>query len=332
MRVRNEGMTTSGNQQRLLGGSGLIVPALGVGTNKWGSIREKSSTAIFQTFQAYLDSGLAFFDTAEVYAGGNSERVLGSCMRRDTRPAFIASKFAPFPTRLSPHSLMDALDASLSRLGLEQIDLYMVHWPYTLLRIEALMDMLALAVRIGKVRAVGVSNYDARQMRRAAARLSRYNVPLAANEVHYSLLHRLPETNGVLDTCRELNVALIAYRPLESGLLRTPANKPISTVQPARRSARIPLPGQRNRQEQFTRLQQTLATIADCHNQTVSQVALNWLLRKDDLIIPIPGSTSVNHVLENLGTLDWTLSDDEFAEIDRVSALWKKQPERRFEE
>ncbi|HET8845196.1 MAG TPA: aldo/keto reductase [Ktedonobacteraceae bacterium] len=321
-------MTTPIDSQRILGASGLGVPALGIGTNKWGSSRGKSNAEIFRTFQAYLDSGMAFFDTAEVYGGGNSERVLGNCMRKDTRPVFIASKFAPFPTRLSSHALMDSLDASLGRLGLEQIDLYMIHWPYTLLRIDALMDMLALAVRIGKVRAVGVSNYDARQMRRAAARLARYNVPLAANEVHYSLFHRLPETNGVLETCQELNVALIAYRPLESGLLQGQADQPALPALSGQRTSLLPLPGQRTRQEQSAKLRETLQTIASRHNRTISQVALNWLLCKDELVIPIPGSTSVTHVLENLGTLSWKLSDEEFTEIDQASDLWRKRAER----
>ena len=88
-----------------------------------------------------------------------------------------------------------------------------------LLSVERLMDWMAEAVHTGKILAVGVSNFSAQQMRRAAARLARYEIPLAANEVHYSLLHRQPEANGVLDACRELDVALVAYRPLEGGRL-----------------------------------------------------------------------------------------------------------------
>jgi aryl-alcohol dehydrogenase-like predicted oxidoreductase len=341
--------------QRALGSSGLMVPALGVGTNKWGEARGQKNVAVFQAFQVCLEAGLAFFDTAEVYTRGNSERLLGDCMQRDPRPVVVASKFAPLPTRLSPSTLMDALDESLSRLGVESIDLYYVHWPYTMLSLDALMDMMALAVRIGRIRAVGVSNFSARQMRHAVARLARYNIPLAANQVHYSLLHRLPEANGVLDTCRELNVALVASQPLESGRLynlekaavvsalgeeaeieetegangEVEATQIKLTPEPVSDSRANPLlsavPGHRRKQEQLERLRTVLSTIAQTHNRTISQVALNWLLQRDEHIIPIPGATSARHVRDNLSTLEWSLSEAEFEELNRVSAPWKKE-------
>jgi aryl-alcohol dehydrogenase-like predicted oxidoreductase len=175
----------------------------------------RNDEAVFQTFHFLVDAGVNFFDTAEVYGFGKSERLLGACLQRYPRPVVIASKFALYPTRLLRHQFMNALDASLSRLGRQMIDLYYVHFPYTLLSIETLMDMIAQAVEAGKIRAVGVSNFGAEQMHRAAARLEKYGIPLAANEVRYNLLHRQPEVNGVLAACRELNVALVAYRPLE---------------------------------------------------------------------------------------------------------------------
>jgi aryl-alcohol dehydrogenase-like predicted oxidoreductase len=314
---------TQANQQRALGGSGILVPALGLGTNRWGAGRGKNNAAIFETFQTYLDTGQAFFDTAEVYTGGKSERLLGDCLRRDNRPVpvIISSKFAPLPNRLSPHSLMDALDASLKRLEVETIDLYHVHWPFTFLRIDALMDMMALAVRTGKIRAVGVSNYNASQMRQAAARLTHYEIPLASNEVHYSLLHRQPETNGVLTACRELNVALIAWRPLEGGKLKIQTHPASTATKPVRGK---PSSSKSDKQEQLANLQHTLSTIAAAREKTVSQVALNWLLLRDEHVIPIPGATTSQHLLENLGALGWQLSDEEFTEIDRASSPWKK--------
>ena len=134
-----------------------------------------------------------FFDTAEIYNRGKSERLLGSCLRRKPQTVVVASKFAPYPTRLSRRQFMRALDHSLGRLGLETIDLYYIHFPFTLLSVETLMDMMAEAVEAGKVRAVGVSNFNARQMRRAATRLARYHLPLAANP---SSLRLVPSTAG----------------------------------------------------------------------------------------------------------------------------------------
>ncbi len=195
------------HQYRSLGTSGIMVSPLGVGTNKW--MQGRNDEPVSQVAQSFLDAGGNFFDTAEVYGLGKSERLLGTCLQQNTRPVVVASKFAPWPYRLSCRQFMDALDASLSRLGLPAIDLYYIHWPFTFLKVETLMDMMAQAVEAGKVRAVGVSNFNAGQMRRAAARLARYDIPLAANEVHYSLLHRKPEVNGVLDACRELDVALV---------------------------------------------------------------------------------------------------------------------------
>ena len=318
------------DQQRILGASGLEVSALGVGTNRWGAQLTKDESSVLPAFQAALDAGLTFFDTAEIYNAGGSERVLGACIGHDSRPVVLASKFAPLPNRFSPHTLIDALDASLERLNVETLDLYHIHWPYAFMRLDALMDMMALAVRIGKIRAVGVSNFSAKQMRQAAARLARYNVPLASNEVHYSLLNRQPEVDGVLDACRELNVALIAYRPLARGLLKAQesekhrAAEPENTRAPSGIISRFQKRARVRRQEEMARLQSVLAEIAQAHEKTTSQVALKWLLQRDEHIIPIPGSTSAEHIAENIGALGWQLSEEEFALLDQASAPWKK--------
>jgi len=281
-----------------------MVSPLGVGTNKW--MQGRNDEPVSQVAQSFLDAGGNFFDTAEVYGLGKSERLLGTCLQQNTRPVVVASKFAPWPYRLSCRQFMDALDASLSRLGLPAIDLYYIHWPFTFLKVETLMDMMAQAVEAGKVRAVGVSNFNAGQMRRAAARLARYDIPLAANEVHYSLLHRKPEVNGVLDACRELDVALVAYYPLEAGRLKS---KETSSTSSTSISAK-----------QEGELRKTLTEIANKRGKSVSQVSLNWLLRRDKHVIPIPGATSARHVLDNVDMLSWEMADEEFAAIDQASS------------
>jgi aryl-alcohol dehydrogenase-like predicted oxidoreductase len=297
------------SQYRALGNSGLTVSPLGVGTNRWK--QGTNTVAAYQAFQASVDAGVNFFDTAEVYSGGQSERLLGTCLQQDRRPVLIASKFAPLPTRLSRRQFLRALDASLRRLGVQTIDLYYLHWPFTLLRIETLMEWMAQAVEAGRIRAVGVSNCSAVQMRRAAERLDRYQIPLAANEVHYSLVHRQPEASGVLEACQELNVALVAYRPLEGGQYTSSAARGASSGSPsaAGRNSKAPAP-----------LEETLQAIAQEHGTSSSQVVLNWLLRRDAHVIPIPGTTNARHALENAEALSWVLSDDEFAAIDQLSA------------
>jgi aryl-alcohol dehydrogenase-like predicted oxidoreductase len=284
-------------QLRSLGATGIAVPPLGIGTNKWSS--GKNDQTVLEAFRAYQDEGMNFVDTAELYGFGKSERLVGASVKHDGRQTIIASKYMPFPL----HGFMKALDGSLARLGVPAIDLYYLHYPFT--NIEAVMDQMAQAVQAGKIRAVGVSNFNAVQMRRAAERLARYNIPLAANEVYYHLLHRQPEVNGVLEACRELNVALVAFRPLANGQL-------VSNASPSRR-------GKVNEA-----LHNTLQTIAQQRGKSMSQVALNWLLQRDEHIIPIPGATSARHARDNAETLTWQLSEEEFRAIDQASSPTKR--------
>lgn len=270
---------------RPLGRSGVHVPALGVGTNRWG--RGRGADQLAPVFSAALDTGANLFDTAEIYVG--SEQTIGACLRRDPRPALVVTKFAPYPTRLSARSFHKALEGSLARLGVDAVDLYLIHFPFSMVGIPSLMDRLAEAVQAGKARAVGVSNFSARQMRAAAERLERHGIPLAANEVQFSVFHRDPERNGVLAACRELDVTLIAYRPLAGGRAR-PAG---------------------------SALDGTLAGIARARQRTVAQVALAWLLCQDERIVAIPGATSVEHLRQNIGAAGWTLGGDELAALER---------------
>jgi len=272
---------------RPLGRSGLDVPALGVGTNRWG--RGRGADQLAPVFSAALDAGAKLFDAAEVYLG--SEKTIGACLRRDPRPALVVTKFAPYPTRLSARSFHKALGGSLAHLGRDSVDLYLIHFPFSVVGIPSLMDRFAEAVEAGQARAVGVSNFSARQMRVAAEHLDRHGVPLAANEVQFSVFHRDPERNGVLSACRELDVALIAYRPLAGG------DRPEGSA-----------------------LDRTLAGIARARQRSVAQVALNWLLCKDERIVAIPGTTRTEHLRENVGATDWTLSDDELAALEASSA------------
>ncbi len=312
-------------EQRQLGATEIIVPPLGVGVWSWGDKgfwgygATHTQDDVFQAYQACLDVGLNFFDTAEMYGDGESERILGECRRKDGRPISIASKFAPLPTRLSAHSLLTALDASLERLGVSSIDLYQIHWPYTLLKTNDLMDALAQAVRAGKVRAVGVSNYGAAHMREAQARLARHDIPLASNQVHYSLLHRKPEKNGVLDACRELNVTLIAYSPLEQGLLSgkyrvNDADTP-TMVGPRRF---MPAFGIRRRRK-IEPLFEVMEGVAQVHGKTIAQVALNWLVTKDQCIVPIPGAKNRRQAQDNAGAIGWSLTQAEHDQISQAA-------------
>lgn len=309
-------------QTSALGATGITTSALGAGTWQWGDRRfwgyggAYAEDAVAAAYAASRRAGITFFDTAEIYGSGVSETLLGAFVRADPERErlVIATKYAPLPARLTGGTVARALDASLKRLGMERVDLYQVHWPYSLIRLDTLMSALADQVHAGKVRAIGVSNYSARAMRRAHELLARRGVPLASNQVHYSLLHRQPEWNGVLAACRELDVRLIAYSPLEQGILTGKFH--------ADASAR--LPHLRRLQSGYgpTKLRaalpliEALRALGEAHGgKTPAQVALSWLMRQGAL--PIPGAKNAAQAEANAGALGWELSDEEVVRLSK---------------
>ena len=214
-----------------LGTTDVVVPRMGVGVMTWGdpSGRARWTPAKLaygggpanrdeeqRAFDAGVAAGATLFDTAEMYGAGASERRLGELAHG--RDVLIATKFPP--NMLSRADAMPrALERSLELLQRSTLDLYMHHYPSRRVSIPRLMNLMADAVEQGKVRAVGVSNYSADQMRLAHRVLADRGVPLASNQIEYSLLHRQPETDGVIDACRELGVTLIANQPLANGAL-----------------------------------------------------------------------------------------------------------------
>ena len=303
-----------------LGASPLRVSPLGVGTWQWGDRSiwrfgtDYTRTDCEAAYASSRAAGITFFDTAEVYGRGTSETILGALVRKDPAPVVVATKFAPLPGRLTPASVGRALEASLRRLGLPAVDLYQVHWPFTLLSLDALMLALADQVEAGRVRAVGVSNFSARQMERARTVLARRGIPLASNQVSYSLLHRDPERNGVLEACRQLDVRLIAYSPLSQGALSgkyhegTPVRGPRRVMAPFRSAAL----------HASAPLIQRMREIGAAHGgKTPAQVALNWLMCRGAL--PIPGAKSAAQAAANAGALGWELTDDEYAQLSALS-------------
>jgi aryl-alcohol dehydrogenase-like predicted oxidoreductase len=290
---------------------------LGVGTWAWGDRaiwrygRDYGEDDVHAAFEAAASAGVRLFDTAEIYGGGESERLVGRFVRQSRQPVLVATKFFPYPWRLFVRgSLLTALRASLDRLGLERVDLYQVHWPLLLLN-TVWADELAEAVHTGLVGNVGVSNFGGRDLRRMQRALDRRGVRIVSNQVHYSLLHRAPEHDGVLQTCRAMGVRVIAYSPLEMGLLggryspehQPPWRRRIQSLRVLGRAWRV-LPVVRD--------------LATRHGRTPAQVALNWLICHG--AVPIPGAKSAEQARQNAGALGWRLDADEVAHLDRIAA------------
>jgi aryl-alcohol dehydrogenase-like predicted oxidoreductase len=178
---------------------------------------------------------------------------------------------------------------------------------------------MADAVAAGKVRAVGVSNYSARQLRIAHAALAERGVPLASNQVEYSLLHRAPEVNGVLDACRELGITLIAYQPLAQGVLT-------GKYRPGDRPKGIRRFGRYFRGDGLKKVQPVMARlreIGEGHARTPAQVALRWLMEQEG-VLPIPGAKNGRQAASNAEALSFSLVDAEIEALDQATTAWRR--------
>lgn len=290
---------------------------MGLGAWQWGDRfvwqygHGYGDVEVHQAFLASLNEGIRFVDTAEVYGNGRSERMLGQFLKETDQPVLIATKFFPLPWRFRKTALPRALKGSLTRLGVESADLYQIHSPSPLLSIDTMMDGLAECIKSGLTRTVGVSNFSQTQMLAAYSSLARHNIPLASNQVHYSLLNRTVEKNGILARCKELGIRLIAYSPIEKGLLS------------GKYSVDSPPPGVRNRSyasllPKIGPLLKLMTEIGQDHGgKSNAQVALNWVICKGGLVIP--GAKNAEQAQQNAGALGWRLTDEQVSRLDEIS-------------
>lgn len=311
-----------------LGPKGPEVPALGMGTWAWGdSLFWQYGSAygadeVRAAFDASLAAGVNFLDTAEVYGLGKSESLIGEFIQTTQQPVIVATKYMPVPWRFSKQSVADALTASLRRLKLPSVTLYQVHWPFDfLLGQESLMNALADEVEQGRIQSIGVSNYSAKQMREAHSYLAERGIPLAANQVQYSLLHRQIETNGVMEAAQNLEMTILAYSPLAQGLL-TGKYTVGSDLTPAGARRLDPKFSKKGLQK-IEPVLASLQSIGEAHGKTQVQVALNWLISKGK-VVPIPGAKNAKQAEQNAGALGWEITDTEREQLDNVTAPWLK--------
>ncbi len=316
-------------QLRKLGHSDLEVSPIGLGVMQFAggsgaiqavnpAIPEETRIEIVRTA---LEGGINWFDTAELFGAGRSEKYLAEALDElgeISQRAIIATKWSSY-LRFAGN-IKKTIQERLDKLSPYSIGLYQIHNPKSFSSTKAEMNAMADLVKGGKIRAVGVSNFNSDQMRVAQDTLERRGLGLASNQVHYNLLNRKIEYNGVLETARDLGISLIAWAPLASGILtgKFHKNPEKLTGVPAVRRKRL-----EKQLEDSWPVIEVLDKIASKCGSEPAQVALAWLIQQGEDIVAIPGATRIGHVMEGFGAMNLQLSEQDLTQLDQASLKFK---------
>jgi len=320
---------------RDLGRTGLSVTPIGLGCwqlqqgkgmtgGMWSVLDQETMDAIVS---AALRGGISWYDTAQAYGKGASERALAAALSHsgvEPGSVLVATKWLPI---LKPASdLRGNIDERIECLAPYPVDLYQVHIPWSRSPVAAQMREMAELVRAGKVRAVGVSNFSAKRMAQAGAALQAEGIPLASNQVRINLLDRAIEKNGVLDLAREHRVTLIAYSPLAQGILtgRFHDDPSLAKAVSWGRRSWLSASGKFLTAEGLARTAPLIAelrAVGEAHGATPAQVALAWLVTYyGEAVVAIPGASRPEQATESAGAMNVQLTAAEIERIDHLSA------------
>ncbi len=301
---------------RILGNSGLNVSAIGLGcmgmSDFYGKSDDRASLALLEKA---IDLGVTFWDTADMYGTGHNEMLISQVLRQRRDEVTIATKFGnmrridglPLGVNGRPDYVKSACEMSLKRLGVEHIDLYYQHRVDPNVPIEETVGAMAELVKAGKGRFLGLSEASARTIRRAHSVHS-----IAALQTEYSLWTRDPE-GEILATCRDLNIAFVAYSPLGRGFLTGQVTQP-DELEATDFRRNNPRWSEQNLKQNLA-LVDKIKDIAATKNCTPAQLALAWVLAQGENIVPIPGTRRETYLRENIAALDVTLTPDDVAHI-----------------
>ncbi len=313
-------------RMRQLGRTGIDITPIGLGTWQFAEgkgidrfVYKGLDPAVTEEIvKTVVDGGINWFDTAEAYGWGRSERALSSALSA----AGVADEDVVIATKWMP--LFKTAD-SIGKTIIERkrclkgytIDLHQVHQPTSFSSIEAQMDAMADLVDWGLIRSVGVSNFSADRMRKAHAALQRRGLPLASNQVKVSLLDRHIEKKGVLEAAKELGITIIAWSPLETGVLTGKFHKDPGLLKSRPIGRRFYL---KRQLERSGRIIEALDEIAEAHGVTPAVVALSWLVNfYGETVVAIPGATKVSHAEQNIKAAELELSESEMEHLDELS-------------
>jgi aryl-alcohol dehydrogenase-like predicted oxidoreductase len=311
-------------QKRQLGYTDLKLTTVGLGTWAmggpwqfgWGQQDDGEAIA---AILAALEQGINWIDTAPVYGCGHSEELVGKALKHTRRKPFIATKCGLLwnskrekVSCLKRKSIREECHASLKRIGVEVIDFYQMHWPEPEEDIEQGWEEMARLAEEGKVRYIGVSNFNIEQIKRI-----RKIAPAASLQPPYSMLHREVE-DELLTFCAENNIGIVVYSPMQRGLLTGKFSQ--------ERLAGLPADDHRRRMPEFQEPQfsatlqfvDKLRPIAERNGRTLAQLAISWVLRRSEVTAAIVGARRPEQIAETAPASNWTLSQEDIEEIEQL--------------
>lgn len=317
---------------RSLGKSDLMITPIGLGT--WQFSKQQNMAGKFwptlddalihRIVQLSLEGGINWFDTAEVYGNGASEKALSKALvANGKKPGEIMVATKWWPMFRTASNIPKTINQRLAALSPFPIDLYQVHQPWGFSNEKAEMEAMAALVKAQKIRYVGVSNFSAAKMRSAWVALQKEGIQLVSNQVRYNLLDRKIESNGIMQTAKELGISIIAYSPLAQGLvtgkfhdnaalLKNIGMRKYSTqFKPAGLEKSRPLIG-------------TIKELSVKYEVSASEIALNWLVNfHGDTVVAIPGATKESHAQQNTGAMRFKMEASDMLLLDQQSAIFK---------
>jgi aryl-alcohol dehydrogenase-like predicted oxidoreductase len=318
---------------RQLGKSNLMVSPIGLGCwqfskgkglggGYWPILEDEE---IEKIVRLSLEKGVNWFDTAEAYGNGESEKALAQALRatgRTSEEVIVATKW--MPVLRTAKSILKTIEQRIDCLGEYRIDLHQIHHPLSFSSTKAEMKAMAQLVKQKKIRFIGVSNFSAKKMRKAQETLSQNGLELISNQVRYSLLNRKIETNGVLDTARELGISIIAYSPLAQGLLSGKFHDDPELVK-KRSGYRKHMGAFKPKGLEKSRpVIKALKKLVKKYQVTPSQVALNWVIQfHGDIVVAIPGATKAEQAKDNADVMKFKLTQDDLDHLDDISRPFK---------
>lgn len=278
-----------------------------LGGGRWKVMDKEHNIALLRTA---LEHGITTFDTAEGYGAGASELIVGEAIKENRHNCVIATKV--LPDNLRAADVRKAAEGSLKRLGTDYIDLLYVHWPNVNIPLEETLGEFVRLKEEGKIRAIGVSNFDLKLMKQAVS-----ITQIDALQPEYNLLERKIE-DGVLEFCAENQVSVLSYNSVAKGILTGAFHFKGAKLDVEDFRNEKPLFSKENMQIELPLLER-LKEVAQAHNATVSQTAIAWVLAQNGMSSAIVGTQNLKHFIENIDAIDLELTQEELNHISETS-------------